>query len=92
MKDRAALSLVPSGPAAPASPLNSGPATVPGSVVAEKLWTIREVAGWLSMTEMAVRAMLKRRQFPQAALLKFGRRVRFRSDILRDWALRQRSA
>ena len=66
-------------PAAPATPV-------------EKLWTVKEVAQWLSMTEMSVRAILKRRQFPAALLLKFGRRVRFRSELLRDWALRQQSA
>jgi excisionase family DNA binding protein len=65
----------------------------PGAASAEplpdRLWTIQQAAEWLSMTELSLRAMLKRRQIPASAILKFGRRVRFRSDLLREWALRQ---
>ena len=57
-----------------------------------KLWTVRQAADWLSVTELSLRSMLKRRQIPAEAILKLGRRVRFRSDALREWALCQRSA
>ena len=56
------------------------------------LWSVRQACLWLSMTELSLRTMLKRRQIPPEIILKLGRRVRFRSDLLRDWALRQRSA
>lgn len=58
----------------------------------EKLWTVKQAADWLSISEQSLRTMLKRRQIPRQAILKLGRRVRFRSDFLRDWALRQCSA
>jgi len=62
------------------------------AVVQDKLWTIPEAAEWLSVTELSLRAMLKRRQIPSTVILKLGRRVRFRSDALREWALCQRTA
>jgi len=62
------------------------------SPVPEKLWTVKQAAEWLSISEQSLRTMLKRRQIPAPAILKLGRRVRFRSDILRDWVLRQCSA
>jgi len=36
--------------------------------------------------------MLKRREIPTEIIIKLGRRVRFRSYLLRDWVLKQRSA
>jgi excisionase family DNA binding protein len=80
VKDRHKLSLV--------HPVEASPAVPPP----DKLWNIKQAADWLSMTEMSLRAMLKRRQIPASTILKFGRRVRFRSDLLREWALRQQSA
>jgi hypothetical protein len=56
------------------------------------LWTVRQASEWLSITELSLRTMLKRRQIPPDIILKLGRRVRFRSDLLREWALKQRSA
>ena len=53
----------------------------------DRLWTIKEASNWLSLTEHAVRSMLKRRQFPPEVILKLGRRIRFRSNTLREWAL-----
>ena len=58
----------------------------------EPLWNVKQACAWLSITEHSLRTMLKRKQFPPGCVLKLGRRVRFRSDILRDWALRQQSA
>ena len=58
----------------------------------DPLWTIRQACQWLSVTELSLRTMLKRRQIPPEIVLKLGRRVRFRSDLLRDWAIRQQSA
>lgn len=65
---------------------------LPSLASPDKLWTVKQACEWLSMTELALRTMLKRRQVPDDAILKLGRRIRFRSEILRDWALRQRSA
>ena len=59
---------------------------------ADGLWTVRQACEWLSMTEHSLRTMLKRREIPPEIILKLGRRVRFRSDLLRDWAIAQRSA
>jgi predicted DNA-binding transcriptional regulator AlpA len=59
---------------------------------AEPLWSVREASRWLSITELSLRTMLKRRQFPPDVVLKLGRRVRFRSDLLRAWAIGQRAA
>ena len=56
------------------------------------LWSVRQAGAWLSVTELSLRTMLKRRQIPPEIVLKIGRRVRFRSDLLRAWALGQRAA
>ena len=58
----------------------------------EPLWSVRQAAQWLSISEMSLRTMLKRRQIPAELVLKLGRRVRFRSDLLRAWAIGQRAA
>jgi len=55
------------------------------------LWTVRQACEWLSVTELSLRTMLKRREIPLEIILKLGRRVRFRSDLLREWAINQRS-
>jgi excisionase family DNA binding protein len=81
MEPRAQLSLV-ARPDAGSAP----------SVPPERLWTVKQAAEWLSISEQSLRTMMKRRQLPAQAILKLGRRVRFRSDVLRDWALRQCSA
>lgn len=64
----------------------------PSATALPPLWTVKQAADWLSMTELSLRSMLKRRQIPASVILKFGRRVRFRSEMLREWALSQRSA
>ncbi len=53
------------------------------------LWNIRQACEWLAVTELSLRTMLKRRQIPAEIIVKLGRRVRFRSDLLRDWVLKQ---
>jgi excisionase family DNA binding protein len=62
------------------------------SAPADGLWTVRQASQWLSVTELSLRTMLKRREIPGELLLKIGRRVRFRSDLFRAWVLQQRSA
>ena len=57
----------------------------------DALWTVRQACEWLSVTELSLRTMLKRREIPLEIILKLGRRVRFRSDLLREWAIQQRS-
>jgi len=41
------------------------------------------------VSELSLRTMLKRREIPLEIIVRLGRRVRFRSDRLRDWALQQ---
>jgi len=53
------------------------------------LWTVRQACEWLSVSELSLRTMLKRREIPLEIIVRLGRRVRFRSDLLRDWALQQ---
>ena len=45
------------------------------------LWTVRQACEWLSMTELSLRTMLKRRQIPPEIILKLGRRVRFLQPV-----------
>lgn len=56
------------------------------------LWNIRQACEWLSVSELSLRTMLKRRQIPANIIVKLGRRVRFRSDLLKEWVLKQQSA
>ena len=55
----------------------------------EPLWTVAQAARWLSLTEHAMRTMFRRRQIPAEAVVRLGRRIRFRSDVLRGWVLRR---
>ena len=66
--------------------------TVTTHFTKDGLWNIRQACEWLSVTELSLRTMLKRREIPAEIIVKLGRRVRFRSDLLRDWVLKQRSA
>lgn len=59
------------------------------SAPVDGLWTVRQASQWLSVTELSLRTMLKRRQIPKGVILKLGRRIRFRSDLLRTWVLEQ---
>jgi excisionase family DNA binding protein len=68
--------------------MNTSTATFPK----DGLWTVRQTSEWMSVTELSLRTMLKRREIPAPIIVKIGRRVRFRSDLLRDWVLKQRSA
>lgn len=52
------------------------------------LWTVEEFAGWMRITPMAARCMLRRRELPQAAVVRIGRRVRLRADLVQEWVLR----
>ena len=64
----------------------------PAAPVQDGLWNVKQACAWLSISELSLRTMMKRRQIPAEAILKLGRRVRFRSDLLREWALRHRSS
>ncbi len=55
---------------------------------ADSLWTVRQLSAWLSMTEHAVRCMLRRHQIPLEATVRIGRRVRFRPEAIRAWIQR----
>jgi excisionase family DNA binding protein len=63
-------------------PTESAPISTP---VPDKLWTVKQAAEWLSLTEHALRTMLRRNQLPPDAIVRIGRRIRFRSDRLRTW-------
>ena len=58
----------------------------------ETLWTIEDFAAWLRITPMAARAMLRRRELPREAILKIGRRVRLRAEIVKSWVLKREPA
>jgi excisionase family DNA binding protein len=57
----------------------------------DPLWTVRQACAWMSLTEHALRTMLRRNQLPAGAIVRIGRRIRFRSAELRAW-LRQETA
>jgi predicted DNA-binding transcriptional regulator AlpA len=59
---------------------------------AESLWTVRQTSAWLSMSEQALRCMLRRNQIPNDVVVRIGRRVRFRSAALRAWVDRCKTA
>ena len=52
------------------------------------LWNVLECARWMSVTPLAVRGMLRRREFPAQAVVKIGRRVRLRADVVQQWVLK----
>lgn len=56
------------------------------------LWTVEEFAQWLRITPMAARAMLRRREVPSPAIVKIGRRVRLRADLVQKWVLERNAA
>jgi hypothetical protein len=58
----------------------------------ETLWTIEEFASWLRITTLAARAILRRRELPPDAVLKIGRRVRLRAELVKAWVLKRRPA
>lgn len=58
----------------------------------ETLWTIEDFAAWLRITPMAARAMFRRRELPPEAILKIGRRVRLRAEIVKAWVLKREPA
>ena len=58
----------------------------------ETLWTIEEFAAWLRITPMAARAMLRRRELPPMAIIKIGRRVRLRAEMIKAWVLKREPA
>ncbi len=51
----------------------------------DRLWTVKQASTWLSLTEHALRSMLRRDQLPREAIVRMGRRIRFRSNALRGW-------
>lgn len=55
----------------------------------DPLWTIRQACAWLSLTEHALRTMLRRNQLPTEAVVRIGRRIRFKSTALRAWVDRR---
>ena len=58
----------------------------------ETLWTLEDFAAWLRITVLAARAMLRRRELPAEAVLKIGRRVRLRAEVIKAWVLKRRPA
>src|SRR5262245_19071786 len=62
----------------------------PAPPAEQSLWAIPDVAQFLKVTVKAVRCMLQRRVIPESCLLKIGRRVRFRPELLRTWVLAQK--
>jgi hypothetical protein len=60
--------------------------------VPEMLWTIEDFAAWLRITPTAARAMLRRRELPPKAIVKIGRRVRLRAEMIKAWVLKREPA
>ena len=58
----------------------------------ETLWTVEDFAAWLRITPLAARAMLRRRELPPASIVKIGRRVRLRAEVVKAWILRRQPA
>jgi len=58
----------------------------------ESLWTLEDFAAWLRITPMAARAMLRRRELPPESVVKIGRRVRLRAEIVKAWVLKREPA
>jgi len=58
----------------------------------ETLWTLEDFAAWLRITVLAARAMLRRRELPAESVLKIGRRVRLRAEVIKAWVLKRRPA
>ncbi len=56
------------------------------------LWTVEECAEWMSMTPLAIRGMLRRREIPSHAVIKIGRRIRLRADVIKEWILSGKAA
>ncbi len=56
--------------------------------VATELWTVNEFADFLRVTSLAARGILRRRELPPEAIVKFGRRVRIHAKIAREFVLR----
>ena len=47
--------------------------------------TIEEFADWIRITPMAARTMIRRDEVLTKAVVKFGRRVRIRIALVREW-------
>jgi hypothetical protein len=58
----------------------------------ETLWTVEDFAAWLRITPMAARAMLRRRELPPESVVKIGRRVRLRAEVVKAWVLNRKTA
>ena len=58
---------------------------MPNDLDDQELWTINEFAEWLRISSAAARAMLRRRELPEQAVIRIDRRVRIRSEIIKDW-------
>jgi predicted DNA-binding transcriptional regulator AlpA len=62
------------------------PSPAPGSQPAAPFLTVEEVAKLLSSTPHAIRAKLRRREFPTGILVRIGRRgIRFDREKLLTW-------
>ena len=58
----------------------------------ETLWTVDDFAAWLRITPMAARAMIRRRELPPNSIVKIGRRVRLRAEMIKAWVLKREPA
>ena len=50
-----------------------------------ELWTIGEFSDFVRVTIGAARAMIRRGELPEKAVLRIGRRIRLRSALVRRW-------
>ena len=50
-----------------------------------ELWTVGEFADFIRVTVGAARAMIRRDQVPQKAIVRIGKRIRLRVGLIRRW-------
>ena len=51
----------------------------------EPLWTLKDLAAFLNITEGSARKVVSRGQLPAAAVVRVGARLRIRAAIVRAW-------
>jgi hypothetical protein len=51
----------------------------------EPLWTLKDLAAFLNVTEGSARKIVSRGQLPSDAVLRIGSRIRIRPAAVRTW-------
>ena len=51
----------------------------------DPLWTLKDLAAFLSVTEASARKIISRGQLPPGAVIRVGSRIRLRAAVLKEW-------